>query len=131
MITRDDIELHDRAKLIKLLAAISAMGLTEDAALPEKTRRIGEATAAVMLSPGQHQGWMELAAASQSLYPAEMAIERALRSVPPHSTLEATDLSQAYAQTGKAGDALRAIMVAPWKQDGWEELSHAVSGVAA
>ncbi|KAJ5820130.1 antiviral protein (Ski3) [Penicillium riverlandense] len=131
MITRDDIELHDRAKLIKLLTAISAQGYTGDAALPDDTRRIGEATAAVMLSPGQPQGWMELATASQSLYPAEMAIQRALRSVPPHSNLEAADLSQAYAQTGKAGDALRAVMVAPWKQDGWEELSHAVSGVAA
>ena len=36
-------------------------------------------------------------------------------------------ISAAYAQTGKASDALRAIMVAPWKQTGWEELNHAVS----
>jgi superkiller protein 3 len=56
-----------------------------------------------------------------------MAVDRALRSVPPRSNLDAADLCEAYAQTGKAGDAIKAIMVAPWKQSGWEELKHAVS----
>ncbi|KAJ5115018.1 hypothetical protein NUU61_000777 [Penicillium alfredii] len=130
MITRDDIEHHERAKLIKLLTAISTMGFTGDAALPEGTRRIGEATAAVMLSPAQPQGWMELSAASQSSYPAQMAVERALRSVPPRGNLDAVDLSQAYVQTGKTGDALRGIMVAPWKRQGWEELDHTLSSLA-
>lgn len=129
MITRDDIDIHDRRKVIKVLTAISAMGFTENATLPEETRRIGEATAAIMRSPGQPQGWMELSAASQTLYPAEMAIKRALRSVPPYSNLEAADLSLAYAQTGKVGDALRAVMVAPWKQAGREELGCALSGL--
>lgn len=126
MIARDDIEIHDRAKIIKLLSAISATGLSDHAAVPEDIRRIGEATAAVMLSPGQPAGWMELSAASREPYAAAMSIKRALRSVPPYSNLGAEDLSQAYAQTGKASDALRAIMVAPWKQDGWEELRHNV-----
>lgn len=130
MITRDDIEIHDRTKLTKLLAAISALGLTDTSADPE-TRRIGEATAAVMRAPGQPYGWMELASASQELHPAEMAVKRALRSVPPRRNLNAVDLSEAYAQTGKASDALRAIMVAPWKQDGWEELNYAISASAS
>jgi superkiller protein 3 len=130
MITRDDIDIHDRAKLLKLLSAISAMGFTEDAALPEDMRQIREATAAVMLSPGQPQGWMELSTVSESPYPAEMAIQRALRCVPPHSNLEAADLSQAYAHTSKTGDALRAIMVAPWRHDGWEELDHSLTSKA-
>lgn len=129
MLTRDDVEIHDRTKLAKLLAAISTLGLTDDSADPE-TRRIGEATATVMRSPDQPYGWMELAAASQELYPAEMAVKRALRSVPPRSNLDAVDLSEAYTQTGKAGDALRAIMVAPWKRGGWEELNYAISGSA-
>jgi superkiller protein 3 len=129
MITRDDIEIHDRTKLLKLLAAISTLGLVDSSADPE-TRRIGEATAAVMRSPDQPYGWMELSAASQEVYPAEMAVKRAQRSVPPRGNLDAVDLSGAYAQTGKASDALRAIMVAPWKQDGWEELDYAISGSA-
>ena len=130
MITRDDIDIHGRIKLIKLLTAVSTLGLTEDSGIPEGTRRMGEATAAVMRAPDQPQGWMELSAASQELYPAEMAVKRALRSVPPRSNLDANDLSDAYAQTGKASDALRAIMFAPWKRNGWEELNHVVSGSA-
>ncbi|KAF7714850.1 Uncharacterized protein PECH_000021 [Penicillium ucsense] len=129
IITRDDIELHDRAKVVKLLAAISAMGFNEKSSLPEDLRRVGEATAAVMLSPGQPQGWMELSNISDSSYPAEMAIQRALRCVPPHGSLDATDLCQAYAQAGTADDGFRAIMVAPWKKEGWEELRHGVSSM--
>ncbi|GCB25283.1 superkiller protein 3 [Aspergillus awamori] len=127
MITRDDIEIHERGKLIKLLTAISTLGFTDNSGVPEDVRRVGEATTAVMRSPYEPQGWVELASATQELYPAEMATKRASRSVPPRSNLEAIDLSAAYAQTGKASDALRAIMVAPWKQTGWEELNHAVS----
>ncbi|PYI07843.1 TPR-like protein [Aspergillus sclerotiicarbonarius CBS 121057] len=127
MITRDDIEIHERAKLIKLRTAVSTLGYTDNSGVPEDVRRVGEATAAVMRSPFEAQGWVELSSATQELYPAEMATKRALRSVPPRSHLDAVDLSTAYTQTGKASDALRAIMVAPWKQSGWEELSHAVS----
>ncbi|EAW09473.1 SKI complex subunit tetratricopeptide repeat protein SKI3 [Aspergillus clavatus NRRL 1] len=127
MITRDDIDIHERAKLVKLLTAISSLGLA-DPEIPEDLRPIKEATTAVMRSPGQPQGWQELAATSQELYPAEMAVDRALRSVPPRSNLDAVDLANAYVQTGKASDALKAIMVAPWKQCGWEELKYAVSG---
>ncbi|RAK78687.1 SKI complex subunit tetratricopeptide repeat protein SKI3 [Aspergillus fijiensis CBS 313.89] len=126
MITRDDIEIHERGKLIKLLTAVSTLGYGDNSDVPEDTRRIGEATAAVMRSPAEPQGWVELSSATQELYPAEMAVKRALRSVPPRSNLEAVDLAAAYAQTGKASDAMRAIMVAPWQQSGWEELNHAV-----
>lgn len=130
MITRDDIDIHDRAKLLKLLAAISAKGFTEDAALPEDLRQMGEATSAVMLSPGQPSGWMELSTIADCAFPAEMAIDRALRSVPPHSNLEAVDLSLAYAQTGKAGDAFRSVMIAPWRREGWEELENCLASAA-
>lgn len=130
MITRDDTDIHGRAKLIKLLTTISTLGLNDKSSVPEETRRLGEATAAIMRAPDQPQGWMELSAATQERYPAEMAVKRALRSVPPHSNLDAEDISEAYSQTGKASDALRAIMFAPWKRDGWEELNHVVSGSA-
>ncbi|KAL4779820.1 hypothetical protein BJX76DRAFT_339793 [Aspergillus varians] len=126
MITRDDIGIHDRARLVKLSSAIS-LCIADDSGVPEETRRIGDAAAAVMRAPYDPQGWMELSSATQEPYPAEMGVKTALRSVPPRSNLDATDLSTAYSQTGKASDALRAIMVAPWKQGGWQELSHVVS----
>ncbi|KAJ5192545.1 hypothetical protein N7449_008687 [Penicillium cf. viridicatum] len=124
MVSRDDIDVHDRAKIFKLLSAISAMGLNDNATVPESVRRLGDATTAVMLTPGQSAGWMELSAVSRNPYPAAMTIKRALRSVPPYGNLRAEELSQAYAQTGKVGDAFRAIMIAPWKRTGWEELNH-------
>ncbi|KAJ5965507.1 Tetratricopeptide-like helical [Penicillium waksmanii] len=84
-----------------------------------------------MLSPGQPSGWMELSASSDHPYPAAMSVERALRCVPPHGNLDASDLSQAHARTGNAPDAFRSIMIAPWRREGWEELSYAVSSQAA
>ncbi|PLB52740.1 putative translation repressor/antiviral protein Ski3 [Aspergillus steynii IBT 23096] len=130
MITRDDIEIHEQTKLVKLLTAVSTLGFGDNSGVPEETRRVGEAAAAVMRAPHQPQGWMELSAASEEPYAADMGVKRALRSVPPRGRLEAEDLSAAFAQTGKAGDALKAIMVAPWKQGGWEELNHATSTTA-
>ena len=127
MRTRDDIGLHDRARLLKLLTTISVMGLGIDTSIPEDMRRIREATVAEMLSPGQPQGWMELSAGSQEVYPAQMAVKRALRNVPPRGNLEADDISEALSQTGGAGDVLRAIMIAPWRKHGWKELERAVS----
>ncbi|KAL4765520.1 SKI complex subunit tetratricopeptide repeat protein SKI3 [Aspergillus foveolatus] len=126
MITRDDIEIHQRGRLIKLLTAISSC-IAGDSDVPSETRRIGEAAAAVMRAPYDPQGWLELSSAAQESYPAEMGVKTALQSVPPRSNLDANDLSKAYSQTGKASDALRAIMVAPWMQGGWQELSHIVS----
>ena len=125
--TKDNIEIHDRSRITKLLAAISAMGFTEYSGLPEGLRRIGETTTAVMLAPAQPHGWMELAATTGERYPAEMAVRTALRSVPPRGALEAEDLCQAYAQTGKIGDSLRAIMVAPWRRNGWGCLGDALT----
>lgn len=123
--TRDDVEIHDRTKLVRLLTAISAIGLGVDTTVPEEEREIAEASAAVILSPGQPQGWIQLAAATGELYPAKMAIKTAVQSVPPRGGLEAVDLCQAYAQTGTIGDSLRAIMIAPWKGDGWNTFTHA------
>jgi superkiller protein 3 len=80
-----------------------------------------------MLAPAQPHGWMELAATTGERYPAEMAVRTALRSVPPRGALEAEDLCQAYAQTGEIRDSLRAIMVAPWRRNGWGGLGDALT----
>lgn len=128
--TRDDVGIQDRAKIAKLLATIKAIGLDTDTSVEEEIRQVGEAATAVMLAPGQPQGWMELAAASGEYYPAKMAIRTALQCVPPRGNFEAGDLCEAYVQTGTISDSMRAIMVAPWKREGWEELRHAISGEA-
>ena len=62
------------------------------------------------------------------VYAAEMALKTALKAVPPRGELEAGDLSRAFGGTGKVGDAQRAIMVAPWSNEGWASLTTALSG---
>jgi superkiller protein 3 len=131
MIIRDDIDIHERAQLIKLRTTMSALGFNAHTNVPEDTRRIGESTAAIMLSPRLPAGWNELTTASHNPYSAEMAVKRACQSVPPWGNLAAADLSESYAQTGKASDSLRAVMMAPWKRDGWEELGHQLSVMSA
>ncbi|EED12393.1 translation repressor/antiviral protein Ski3, putative [Talaromyces stipitatus ATCC 10500] len=130
MRTRDDIEIHDRTRVVKLLSAISAMGLSGDSDMPEAERKVVEANRAVMLAPGLPQGWMELTAATGEVHPATIAVKTALRNVPPNGGLDAVDLCKAYVQTGTIGDSLRAIMVAPWKMDGWDGLSENFSDIA-
>ncbi|KAK2759815.1 Superkiller protein 3 [Arachnomyces sp. PD_36] len=126
MRTRDDLDIYDRAKVAKLLAGFSALGFT-DSDVPGETRRIGEATRSVMLAPSQPQGWLELSTASSELYPAEMALQTALRNAPPRGKLEAADLCKSYAQTGRRSDAVQATMMAPWKADGWDELNSSLT----
>lgn len=127
MRTRDDIEIHDRTRVVKLLSAISAMGLSAEGDMPETERLTVEASRAVMLAPGQPQGWMELNAATGELHTATMAVKTALRNVPPQGGLDADDLCEAYVQTGTIGNSLRAIMLAPWKAEGWEGLDDSLS----
>lgn len=124
---RNDIDIHSRAKITHLLAGISSLGLGQTSDVPEEWRRVHEASNSVMLSPEQPEGWMALSAASAERYPAEMAIETALRNIPPRGTLDAMSLCKAYAHTGWREDALRGIMVAPWRVDGWAGFNHCLS----
>lgn len=128
MRTRDDMDLHNRAKITKLLAGISSLGLGETLDVPEELRRMHEASNSVMISPGLPDGWVALSEASRESYPAEMAVKTALQNIPPRGDLDATDLCKAYAHTGWREDALKAVMLAPWKVDGWTELNHCIPG---
>ncbi|PGH23824.1 hypothetical protein AJ80_02072 [Polytolypa hystricis UAMH7299] len=127
MRTRNDLDLHNRAKVTQILAAISAFGRAKGEGIPEELGRIQEATTSVMLFPNQSDGWRALSSASSEPYPADMALEMALRSIPPRGPLTASDLCKAYTLSGERQDALRAIMVAPWAADSWEELHHSIA----
>ncbi|CRK20854.1 hypothetical protein BN1723_012171 [Verticillium longisporum] len=81
----------------------------------------------IMLYPHLPHGWSRLADAGGDDYAADTALRVALKAVPPRGTLEAADLSRAYAGTGKAADAQIAIHLAPWAREGWTALRDAVS----
>ncbi|KAI0436921.1 tetratricopeptide [Xylaria telfairii] len=82
----------------------------------------------VMLHPHLPYGWSRLAEISGEKYPADMALNVALKSIPPKGELGAVDLADAYAGTGSVSDAQAAILIAPWAHSGWESLGSAVAG---
>ena len=121
----DQLDNHHKGMVIKVLAGVSARAL--EAGQDAENAAICEATKSIMISPGQPSGWAELAAISGDIYAAEMALVNAVRSIPPRGDVDAEALSKAFAQTSRRGDALQAIMVAPWKSDGWESFAESLS----
>ncbi|KMU87746.1 hypothetical protein CIHG_05515 [Coccidioides immitis H538.4] len=124
MRTNNELSIHDRTKVSKLLAGVSSITSKNEPNVSEEQSRIHQASISVMLSPSEPQGWKALALASSEEFPAQMTVLTALGNIPPHGSLGAVDVSRACALTGQRQDALKAVMVAPWISDGWEELSH-------
>ncbi|EQL38541.1 hypothetical protein BDFG_00124 [Blastomyces dermatitidis ATCC 26199] len=127
MRTSDDVGIHDRVKVTKLLASIAKLGHVKNPDVSQELRQSQEANTSIMLAPYQPQGWATLAAASSEPYPAKMALHTALQNIPPKGTLDAAELAKYYTLTGRRDAAARAIMIAPWIPDGWKELSHCIS----
>lgn len=124
---RKDLGIYEKTKVTQLLTGISAMGFAKESDIPEDLRQIHEANTSIMLAPWQPHGWMALSTVSSESHPADMALQTALRSIPPKGMLDATDLCKAYSVSGRRENALMAIMVAPWIPDGWKELNRALS----
>jgi superkiller protein 3 len=116
----DRLGVHDRLKVAKVLAGVTACSAPATEEHDQAAAAMSDATRGVMLAPAQPQGWSELAAVTNDPFPAEMALQNASRQVPPGGTLQACDLSKAYAQTGKRQDAMQSIMVAPWLEQGYK-----------
>lgn len=83
----------------------------------------------IMLYPNLPHGWSSLAEATEDDYAAQMALKVAARGIPPRGELEGQDLARAYAGTGRAADAQRAVLLAPWEKDGWRALRVATESI--
>lgn len=112
LLTRDVTSDADKSKVGKVLAAV--LSSQRGAPADDSVAVIGDATSNIMLSPGQVQGWMELAQTGNDQYAAEMAKKNALRQMPPNGSLEAGDVAAVYRITGVEHDAYQAKMLAPW-----------------
>lgn len=123
MRTRGDLDIHEKAKIVQILAAISALESIKTSGSQDTSQWVQEAAASVMLTPGQPQGWMALSIASSERFPADMAVRTALKNIPPHGTLTALELSKAFALSSTRESVLRATMMAPWSPKCWKELS--------
>jgi superkiller protein 3 len=108
---------REQAQISEVLRAIAE--LAED----NEQEVLTEIQTEVVLYPHQSHGWGRLASVGGDEYAADMALKTALRAVPFRGKLDASNLSEAFAGTGRIGDIQRAIMVAPWHQTGWNALS--------
>ena len=116
---KDDISPQQQRHLEQLLAAVAALGY---GAATKDLGMLPEVLTSIVLSPSKPYGWTEVAALSGESFPADMALLTASRAVPPRGSLGAQDLCEAYAGTGRLGDAQRGILVAPWSKSGWDGL---------
>ena len=113
LLMRDVAFDADKMKVGKVLAAV--LSFQRGAAANDSVAVIGDATSNIMLSPGQVQGWMELAQAGADDFAADVAKKNALRQMPPNGSLEAGDVAEVYLVSGVSDDAHQARMLAPWK----------------
>lgn len=115
----DSLASKERDQIAELLTRIAVF---QSADQGQGGYEKSEALTAVMLAPSQPQGWSQLSAVTGDAFPAETAVHVAVKAVAPHGSLEAEGLSSVFAGSGRAGDAQKAIMFAPWKLYGWETL---------
>ncbi|KAI8631416.1 tetratricopeptide-like protein [Xylariaceae sp. FL1651] len=113
----------ERSQIGELFRAVATLGedSTEDEVLAQVQNDVA-------LYPHLPHGWSRLAELSSEKYPADMALNVALKAIPPRGELGAVDLAEAYAGTGSVDDSQTAILIAPWTRSGWESLSSAVAG---
>lgn len=115
---RTDKDLSDE-QLVRIEKVVEAISIS----LGGSEQELDDARRSVMLAPWKHTGWSELAdAAGGDNFASTLAKETARRNAPPNGTLGAVGLAGAMAATGDASDAQRAIVLAPWEQQGWSGL---------
>jgi superkiller protein 3 len=114
---------REQGKVGEVLRAIAALSGKND-----ENEVLTEIQTDVFLHPNLPHGWGRLAEIEGDEYTADMALKTALKAVPPRGELESNDLSKAFGGTGKVGDAQKAIMFAPWSNEGWLSLNGALSG---
>ncbi|CZR57610.1 related to SKI3-antiviral protein [Phialocephala subalpina] len=117
--TLTDLEQGRVGEVLRAIAALSENDAEQET--------LTEIQTDVFLHPNQPHGWGRLADIDGDEYAADMAVKTALKAIPPLGQLDAADLSEAFAGTGKVGDAQRAVMLAPWNNDGWDALGGVVS----
>jgi superkiller protein 3 len=120
--TKSTLDAIQLARVEKVLDSIAMMtGGVEEA---EK-----EVKRTIVLSPSKAHGWAQLADFGEDVFPAQMALKTAEKTVPPLGPLSAVNLAVAFAGTGLFGDAQRAIALAPWVKAGWNALAESLEGL--
>lgn len=115
-----------RRGVAEVLSALSACRDSES--IPAQT----EAQTEIILYPNLPHGWRACSKLvvedfeSEGRHTAEMATKVAFRAVPPRGHLSAEDLCDSLIGMERLADAQKAVMIAPWKHDGWEQCAVAI-----
>ena len=123
--TNQKVTAREQSHISEVLRAIAS--LREDKTDEDVMNQVQND---VMLYPHLPHGWSALAEATGDEHAAQMALQVARRGVPPRGVLECHDLAKAYAGTGTAGDAQKAVFLAPWEKGSWTALATATEAVS-
>lgn len=118
----------EKARVEAVLGGIAALEVAEAEAEETELQQRNEILTSILLAPSEPQGWKQLADMTEEAYPALMALSTARKAVPPLGSLSAEELARAFAGTGRVWDAQRAVVLAPWRAEGWQALSEGVMG---
>lgn len=85
---------------------------------------LAQAQTDVLLYPHLPHGWSSLGdlAGNGQEFPREMAVHVASQGIPPKGELGAEELARTYGSTGKALNSQISIVLAPWTEEGWQDL---------
>jgi superkiller protein 3 len=121
---RDGLETVDLERVERVLEYLAEL---EDEHHPgSEQMNLFEPQKAIMVAPYMAVGWTRLADTLGDGKVSDMALKMSQLNVPPRGNISPEALAAAFAKTGRAGDAQRAIMVAPFETHGWVSLASAV-----
>ena len=120
-----DAEHAHIGAVLRAVAAASKPDADADAAVRNQVQND------ILLNPHLPHGWSRLAEldlddhhhGEHASAAADMALNVAMKAVPPGGELDALDLARAYAGTAKPADAQKAVLLAPWDHGGWASLA--------
>lgn len=129
LLVRDNIAPADLARVEIVLETIQALSTSDS------SPKLGEVQRSIMRAPHSSRGWSLLADFTAQAdhdeivteAAAAMVLRNAQRHIPPRGETTPTQLAEAFAGTGRAGDAQRAIMIAPHSTAGWTSFAEAIS----
>jgi superkiller protein 3 len=121
---QDNLPENDLEKVERVLEAMTTLSPSTSS----ENAILAEVQSSVLLYPWKSSGWKLLSAETDEVQPKDMALKTAERNVPPRGELEAQDLAEVYAGTGRIGDAQMAVMIAPWCIMGWQGIAQGVKG---
>ncbi|KAF2427689.1 putative antiviral protein [Tothia fuscella] len=100
-------------RVLEGMALLSTSTSSSSPSSPDANATLTDAQNSIALHPWKANGWMKLGREVDDGFPKDMALKTAEGNVPPRVGLGAEGLAKALAGTGRVGDAMRGVMVAP------------------